>query len=87
MRLITNRSPGVINGVKLCTFAEGACGGFEAGASRGYIWANVTNTGTINAGYTLSVGGTGWARGLARARSREYIGATALCAPLVLRMG
>ncbi len=55
VRLVTNRSPGEISSVQLCTFQNERCGGFEAGASRGYLWANLTNTGSITAAYTLTV--------------------------------
>ena len=39
----------------MCTFANATCGGFEAGASRGFLSANVTNTGALAATYTLAV--------------------------------
>lgn len=29
----------------MCTFDAVRCGGFQALAARGYLWANVTNTG------------------------------------------
>lgn len=31
------------------------CGGFEAGGARGYVRANVSNTGRLDASYTLAV--------------------------------
>ena len=55
VRLVTNRSPGRINSLRLCTLDDVRCGGFEAGASRGFVWANLTNTGSIAAAYTLTV--------------------------------
>jgi hypothetical protein len=39
----------------MCQFSGSVCGGFEASASRGFLHANVTNTGTLPASYTLSV--------------------------------
>lgn len=41
--------------VRMCTFAEVKCGGFEASASRGYLHAWLANTGTLSATYTISV--------------------------------
>lgn len=57
VRLVTNVAGGAIHNTTLCTFSEVKCGGFEAGASRGYLWANVSNTGTIAATFTLTVRG------------------------------
>jgi hypothetical protein len=39
----------------MCQFSGAVCGGFEATSARGYLHANVTNTGTLPASYTLSV--------------------------------
>jgi hypothetical protein len=39
----------------MCTFAKQKCGGFEAGASRGFLRANVSNTGSLAAAFTLAV--------------------------------
>lgn len=36
-------------GARMCTFEGVRCGGFEALASRGYLWANITNTGELRA--------------------------------------
>ncbi|EFJ46134.1 hypothetical protein VOLCADRAFT_105708 [Volvox carteri f. nagariensis] len=55
LRLITNRSPGKISDVQLCRFGNAShCGFFEAG-NRGYIRLNVTNTGRLDADYTVAV--------------------------------
>ncbi|KXZ55774.1 hypothetical protein GPECTOR_2g1324 [Gonium pectorale] len=55
VRLITNRSPGKISGARVCRFGDTSCGGFEAGASRGYVRANLTNTGRLAADFTLTL--------------------------------
>jgi hypothetical protein len=39
----------------MCQFSGSVCGGFEASASRGFLHANITNTGTLPSSYTLSV--------------------------------
>lgn len=39
----------------MCTFAETRCGGFEASAATGYLYAWLANTGTLAASYTIIV--------------------------------
>ncbi|GAX84272.1 hypothetical protein CEUSTIGMA_g11695.t1 [Chlamydomonas eustigma] len=51
---VENSSPGKINAAAVCQYANTRCGGFEAGASRGYLVVNLTNTGYLNASYTLT---------------------------------
>jgi hypothetical protein len=55
MRFVTNTAPGAITAMQLCTFNQVVCGGFEAGASHGYLTLNVTNTGQLPAEYTITV--------------------------------
>ncbi|KAG1674972.1 hypothetical protein FOA52_014767 [Chlamydomonas sp. UWO 241] len=55
VQLVTNASPGNISGAQICTYGESRCGGFEAGASRGYLKVNVTNTGYVAASFTLTL--------------------------------
>lgn len=54
-RFVTNASPGRLTAARMCTFDAVRCGGFEALSARGYLWANVTNAGTVSAAYTLGV--------------------------------
>ncbi|KAJ9505456.1 hypothetical protein QJQ45_026136, partial [Haematococcus lacustris] len=53
VRLVTNSAPGAITGTLMCTFNSVQCGGFEAGASRGYLWVNLTSLGSLAATFTL----------------------------------
>ena len=55
VKLVINSSPGRINSAEICQFFGTRCGGFEAGASRGYLIVNLTNAGYLNASYTLTV--------------------------------
>lgn len=55
LALVTNASPGTITGAQICQFSDLVCGGFEAGASRGYLHVNISNGGTLDASYTLTV--------------------------------
>lgn len=55
LALVTNASPGTITLAQICQFSDLVCGGFEAGASRGYLHVSVANKGTIDASYTLTV--------------------------------
>ena len=55
MRLVVNACPGRIVEADICQFSGKVCGGFEAGASRGYLVASLVNTGRLNASYTLTV--------------------------------
>ena len=55
MQLVENAAPGVIKQAQLCKFANTSCGGFEAMASRGYLWVTVMNTGYAAAQYTVTV--------------------------------
>ncbi|GAX86093.1 hypothetical protein CEUSTIGMA_g13506.t1 [Chlamydomonas eustigma] len=47
-------SKGLCEGCDLFSTLTIRCGGFEAGASRGYLVVNLTNTGYLNASYTLT---------------------------------
>jgi hypothetical protein len=51
---IINSSPGLIVGSRICIFSGATCGGFEAGAAQGFLWVNLTNTGSLQASFTLS---------------------------------
>lgn len=55
MQLVENAAPGVIKQAQMCKFANTSCGGFEAVASRGYLWVTVMNTGYAAAQYTITV--------------------------------
>ncbi len=55
VRLVVNSAPGKINSGVMCRFAAAGCGGFEAGASRGYVFVNISNTGFLAASFTLTV--------------------------------
>ncbi len=55
VELVINSCPGKITSAAICEFNSTSCGGFEAGASRGFFIVNVTNTGHLNASYTLTV--------------------------------
>lgn len=55
VQFVVNASPGRISNASLCTFDGAVCGGFQAGASRGYLSAIVENTGHIAAAFTLAV--------------------------------
>lgn len=59
VQLVENAAPGVIKQAQLCKFANTSCGGFEAVASRGYLWVTVMNTGYAAAQYTITVRGAG----------------------------
>ncbi len=37
------------------TYAQVTCGGFEAAASNGFLWLNLTNTGSLVADFTITV--------------------------------
>jgi hypothetical protein len=54
----------------MCTFDTLRCGGFEALAARGYLWSNVTNTGTVAASYTLSL--TNCSAGVAPVEAKRF---------------
>lgn len=54
-RFVTNASPGRLTAARMCAYGAARCGGFEALSARGYLWANVTNTGSVAASYTLGV--------------------------------
>lgn len=74
---MVNAATGVIGSLQLCTFEKSTCGGFQAGASQGFLWVNLTNTGSLNSDFTLTVRlvfawhfhafewGFAWARALA----------------------
>jgi hypothetical protein len=55
VKFVVNSAPGRINSAEICQFSGMRCGGFEAGSSRGYLIVNLTNTGYLNASYTLTV--------------------------------
>ena len=45
----------VLAAAQVCTYASTSCGGFQAMATRGYLLADVKNSGYVAADYTLSV--------------------------------
>ena len=40
---------------QVCAFANASCGSFQALTQRGYLRANIQNTGTVPADFTVSV--------------------------------
>ncbi|GLC48085.1 hypothetical protein PLESTB_000713300 [Pleodorina starrii] len=54
VQLALDRSPGQVTGLRVCRFGNTSCGGFESGI-RGFIFINVINTGSVSAGYVLTV--------------------------------
>ncbi|KAL6753619.1 hypothetical protein V8C86DRAFT_3019426 [Haematococcus lacustris] len=78
VRLVTNSAPGAITGTLMCTFNSVQCGGFEAGASRGYLWVNLTSLGSLAATFTLVVGNCSHAVRSVEARSVSLAGGASL---------
>lgn len=55
LKFIVHTSPGEIKKTEICTFNNASCGSFVALTSRGYLHAQIKNTGYIPAEYTISV--------------------------------
>ncbi|GAB4818016.1 hypothetical protein N2152v2_005062 [Parachlorella kessleri] len=51
----TNRSPAKILKSQVCTLSGSICGSFQALAGKGYLKADIQNTGSLVADYTISV--------------------------------